>query len=410
MDDERKPYDDTRRATDGLNWRPRETTEASPAHTRPAPGEAASVPSTTAAKGLFSTIAVGLVAGFLGGLVAAITVVVILDDEPGAQPQAATVQGGQLTVEQTSAIADVAASGRPAVVRIESTRKLPNGATEQDVGSGFVFDADGHIVTNAHVVLGTDTLKVIMADGTERPAILVGHDHPFTDVAVLQVGGAAIAPLVFGDSRALKLAETVVAIGNPLAEFEGSVSVGVVSGLNRVRTFDTVRQDDIIQTDAAINNGNSGGALLNLRGEVIGMPTAILRQSRGGQVVEGIAFALPSNRVAEIARRIVLEGGSYPRPSLGLEHIDITAEVLRQTRGIAVDEGGLVSSVAKGGAGDQAGLQIGDVITNIGDQVVNRKNPLLNALMKYEPGKTVRVVFNRNGRIIETEVRLAKRG
>jgi S1-C subfamily serine protease len=408
MDDERKPYDDTRRATDGLNWRPRDSVEAQPSPSaRPASQTDTLTPSSFS---VARTAAGGLLAGLVGGALAALVVVRALDDNTDRDVSEATGQAGKLTVEQTSAIAETAASGRPAVVRIESTRKLANGATEQDVGSGFVFDTDGHIVTNAHVVLGTDTLKVILADGTELPGILLGHDHPFSDVAVLQIGGVKMTPLVFGNSDALKLGETVVAIGNPLAEFEGSVSVGVISGLNRVRTFDTVRQDDILQTDAAINNGNSGGALLNLRGEVIGMPTAILRQSRGGQPVEGIAFALPSNRVAEVARRIVLEGGSYPRPSMGVEHTDITAEVLRQTRGISVDEGGLVTSVPKGGVGDQAGLQVGDVITNIGDQVVNRKNPVLNALMKYQPGQTVRVVFNRNGRIIEAEVRLAKRG
>jgi len=352
----------------------------------------------------------GLFAGALGGALAALGVVAVFNDKDTRDPSTQTVQGGRLSVEQTSAIAEVAAAARPAVVRIESTRKLQSGAIEQDVGSGFVFDKQGHILTNAHVVLGTDTLKVILSDGTERPGILLGHDYPFSDVAVLQIGGANVAPLVFGDSSGLKLGETVIAIGNPLAEFEGSVSVGVVSGLNRVRTFDTVRQDDVIQTDAAINTGNSGGALLNLRGEVVGMPTAILRQSRGGQVVEGIAFALPSNRVAEVARKIVAEGASYPRPSLGVEHTDITAEVLRQTRGVALEEGALITSVPKGSVGDQAGLQVGDVITNVGDQPVTRKNPVLNALMKYQPGQTVRVVFNRNGRIIETEVRLVKRG
>jgi len=355
-------------------------------------------------------VVAALLAGILGGTAAAILVTSARDD-PGT-PAGAGIAAtpGVLTIEQTSAIAESVARARPAVVRIESTRRLANGAMEQDVGSGIVFDASGHIVTNAHVVLGTDTLKVVLSDGTERPGILLGHDYPFTDVAVIQIAGTRIAALPFGDSGALKLGETVIAIGNPLAEFDGSVSVGVISGLNRVRTFDTVRQDDIIQTDASINSGNSGGALLNLRGEVIGMPTAILRQSRGGQIVEGISFALPGNRVAEIARRIVTDGASYPRPSLGLEHVDISAESLRQLPRNTPEEGAVVTSVPVGGPADAAGLQAGDIITTVGDQQVTRKNPLLNTLLRYQPGQTVRVVFNRNGRIIEAEVRLAKRG
>ena len=141
--------------------------------------------------------------------------------------------------------------------RIESTRLTANGS-EQDVGSGVILDTEGHVVTNAHVVLNTDTLKVVLADGTERPAILVGHDYPFSDIAVLQIGPGGLSPLEPGDSSALRLGESVVVIGNPLAEFDGSISVGVVSGLNRVRTIDGVRQADLLQTDAAVTTATAG--------------------------------------------------------------------------------------------------------------------------------------------------------
>ncbi len=343
-----------------------------------------------------------LAGGVVGGLV-----VSGLDGDSEA-PASSRAAAQTLTVEQTSAIADAAAAARPGVVRIESTKRTATG-NEQDVGSGVVLDAEGHILTNAHVVLGTDTLKVILSDGTERGAILLGHDYPFTDVAVLQIGPGGLTPLPVGDSMALKLGEAVVAIGNPLAEFDGSVSVGVVSGLARIRNFDGVRQDDLIQTDAAVNNGNSGGALVNLKGQFVGMPTAILRQTRSGASVEGIAFALPSNRLVAVAAVIIREGGQYPRPSLQLDHQDITAEVLPRLGRLSVREGALVVALIPNGAAARAGIQAGDIVTSIADQPVNADHPLYNVLMGYAPGDTVKVVLNRNGRIIEAEVRLAQR-
>lgn len=349
---------------------------------------------------------IALAAALIGGAVGG-AVVARLDDDAGA-PAGAGSSAQALTVEQTSAIADAATAARPSVVRIESTKRTATG-TEQDVGSGVVLDPGGHILTNAHVVLGTDSLKVILSDGTERGAILLGHDYPFTDVAVLQIGPGGLTPLPLGDSDALKLGEAVVAIGNPLAEFDGSVSVGVVSGLGRTRNFDGVRQEDLIQTDAAVNNGNSGGALVNLKGQFVGMPTAILRQTRSGASVEGIAFALPSNRLLQIAAVIIRDGGPYPRPSLQLDHQDLTSDVLPRLGRLSVREGALVVAVTPSGAAEKAGIQAGDILTSVGDHPVNPDHPLYNVLMGYAPGDTVKVVLNRNGRIIEAEVRLAQR-
>jgi len=360
-------------------------------------------------KGTFGLGILALVAGaaaLAGGAIAGIVVAALANGHDEPAPTARALQ--PFTVEQTSAVAAAAAKSRPSVVRIESSRRV-NGGTEQDIGSGVVLDNDGHVVTNAHVVLNTDSLRVILPDGTERPAILLGHDFPFSDVAVLQIGPGGLTPVDPGDSAALKLGETVVAIGNPLAEFDGTVSVGVVSGTNRVRTFDGVRQDDLVQTDAAVNNGNSGGALVNLLGQFVGMPTAVIRQSRSGAEVEGIAFALPSNRVIEVAHTIIETGGQYPRPSLELEHIDLTPEVLARLNRPPVREGAVVTGVVRGGVAEAAGIQAGDVITRIGGEDINTGHPLLNAIVAARPGDTVRVVLNRNGRIIEVEVRLAQR-
>ncbi len=357
----------------------------------------------------FSATAVVAIAGaaaILSGALAGVIAATLANPEDDSPSDGGNVQA--LTVEQTSAVADAAASTRPSVVRIESTRKV-QGGTEQDIGSGVILDTEGHVVTNAHVVLNTDTLKIVLADGSERQAILVGHDFPFTDVAVLQIGPGGLDPIEVGDSSAARLGETVMAVGNPLAEFDGSISVGVISGVNRVRSMDGVLQPDLIQTDAAVNNGNSGGALVNLKGQFIGMPTAVIRQSRSGAEVEGIAFALPSNRVAAIAREIIERGSGIPRPSIQAGHVDLTPELLAARPRTGAKEGALIEGVNPGGPAAEAGIQAGDVITNVGDFVVDPAHPLLNVLMAFEPDETAKVVLNRNGRIIETEVRFAQR-
>lgn len=410
-----------RRATDGLDWvsgpsespPSRSASEAfepvAPAEPVPPVTHPAAIPSTS--HGRLFVIALATTCAVLGGAVAGATVA-YLDSGDSSTPNVAAVPSvnpATLNVQQTSIITEVAAKSRPGVVRIESTHRI-QGGVEHDIGSGIVFDADGHILTNAHVVLNTDTLKVILADGTERPAILVGHDYPFTDLAVLQVGPGNLQPIQSGDSDSLKLGETVIAIGNPLAEFDGSVSVGVVSGLDRHRVLDGVQQTGLIQTDAAVNSGNSGGALLNLQGQFIGIPTVVLRDVGSGASVEGIAFALPSNRILPIARQIIADGASYPRPSLEVDARDLTPEVLSRLPRPAVSEGAIVLSVTSGGAGAVAGIQAGDIITKLATVDINTATPLLNALEQHAPGETVRVVLNRNGRIIEADVRLTKRG
>ena len=261
------------------------------------------------------------------------------------------------------------------------------------------------------MVLGTDALKVILADGSERLAFLLGHDFPYTDVAVLQIGPGGLVPIEPGDSDRLAIGESLVAVGSPLIEFQGTVTLGVVSGLRRSRVFDAIRYDDLIQTDAAINSGNSGGGLFDLSGRFVGMPTAILRQSRSGSAapVEGIGFALPGNRVLDIARRIIAAGGAIARPTMGIDHVDLGPEsTARPPRG-APTLGALVLTVTATGPGADAGLQPGDVITQVNGDSIDADRLLLNALIRYEPGQTVKVVLSRAGRIIETEVKLARR-
>lgn len=392
-----------RRATDGLSWQMRAEPaavpplEAAPAARGHAPG--------------WPLVVVAILSALGGGLVAGLVVAWAGPGggEPAAEAPALGRAATLVTVEHTSAVAEAAARGRASVVKIVSTRKTAGGGTEQDVGSGVVIDGQGHIITNAHVVLGTETLQVFLPDGTEQPAILIGHDAPFTDLAVLQVGPGKAQPIEAGDSSSLVLGESVVAIGNPLSEYDGSISTGVVSGLGRRQLLDAVQQDDLIQTDAALNTGNSGGALVNLRGQLVGMPTLVLRESRSGLAVEGIGFALPSNRILEVARGIIAAGGAYPRPTLALDHIDISREIAERNPRLAVDQGALVRAVTPGGPASDAGIVAGDIVTRVGKAEVNREGPLLNALAGLKPGDTVTIVLNRGGRIIELEVRLGQR-
>lgn len=424
QNDQHPWHSQERRATDGLDWSAREpgpvddpapppaTEPPQLTYDAPVPAAGEAQPRTQAAGPGWRGLA-GIAAGaaLLGGLLSGgIVALVTREDGSASGSQASTTPSAQtVSIDQTSAIADVAARMRDGVVRIESTRHT-NGGVEHDVGSGIVLDAQGHIVTNAHVVEGTESLKVILSDGTEKAAILLGDDYPYTDVAVLQVSPGGLKPLAPGDSSKLKLGETVIAIGNPLAEFDGTVTVGVISGLNRQRTLDDVRQDGLIQTDAAVNSGNSGGALLNLEGQFVGMPTAILRESSTGITVEGIAFALPTSRFLPVAQKIIETGTSYPRPSIGATTRDLTSDIVQRLPRVAVADGAIIVSIDPAGPMAQAGAQTGDVITMFAGQVINRSTPFLNVLMQRQPDETVKVVLNRNGRIIETDVRLAKRG
>lgn len=364
-------------------------------HVRPRGGSGWRLALVVAGSALFGAV--------VGGLL-----VSVFDDNDGGSAVLSEGNANQISVEVSSAITEVAAAARPGVVRVESAASAVSDDT--DIGSGVIIDAAaGYVLTNAHVVLDTERLQVVLADGTARPAVLVGHDFPYTDVAILQISPGGLTQIPAGDSEQLRLGETVVAIGNPLAEFDGTVTVGVISGLNRARTYDGVRQGDLIQTDAAVNSGNSGGALLNLQGQLVGIPMSVVRETRGGAPVEGIAFALPANRAMEVGQRIIETGGSLERPTLQLDVVELTPGVRAQFPGIQAEAGALVVAILMNGVAASAGIELADVIVEVDGSAIDAEHPLHSVLARLEPGQSVRVVFNRSGRIIETEVTLAKR-
>jgi len=285
-----------------------------------------------------------------------------------------------------------------------------SGATvpEQSSGSGVVLDTRGNIVTNAHVVEGAKTLSVVFADGSQASAEVVGRDTPFTDLAVVRAAQPAGKPAVFGDSDALTPGQRVVAIGSALGDFRNTVTSGIISGLHRTwRGTGATAVEDLIQTDTAINHGNSGGPLVNAAGQVIGINTSVIRQTSGGEVVEGIGFAIPSNTVRAVADQLIAKG-RVARPSLGVAYQQVNPG-LASLYSLPVKYGAFITSMAPGGPAATAGMKEGDIIVRIGSQAVDETHPFLNVLIKFAPGDKAKVAVNRDGRELEFEVTFAER-
>lgn len=280
-------------------------------------------------------------------------------------------------------------------------------ADSQVSGSGFIISAGGYIVTNNHVVEDTSDLYVILSDGTELEAEIVSRDI-YADLAVLKVEGTmpAVAPL--GSSEDLKPGETVIAIGSPLGTFRNSVTVGVVSATGR--TLDTgegYNMENLIQTDAAINSGNSGGPLVNLAGEVIGVNAVVVRgSSLSSTSAEGLGFAIPSDTVTLISNQII-EKGYFARPYLGVGVQNIDPSIAKRYN-LPVEWGGYITEVISGSPAAEAGLRINDIITRLGNISVTEDTTYLNALFMCQPGEEIEVEFYRGSQVMTVTIMLAE--
>ena len=298
-------------------------------------------------------------------------------------------------------VVQVAREVGPAVVGITNkavARNIFNQAVETEgVGSGVIFRADGYIVTNNHVIENAREIIVSLADGSTVNGQLVGTDE-MTDIAVVKVDTQNLPAARFGNSDEIMVGEPVVAIGNPMGlEFQGSVTVGVVSALNRTIEIND-RRFNLLQTDAAISPGNSGGALVNYDGEVIGINSAKLAKSG----VEGIAFAIPSNVVQNVIREI-MEKGYVARPYLGVTIFD-EPTAARYGYALELERGVYVFQVALNSPAGRAGLQRGDIILSINDKAVNSVTEIRADIAGRKVGDTVRVVFDRNGTQMTVDV------
>ena len=259
-------------------------------------------------------------------------------------------------------------------------------------GTGLVIDADGYILTAEHLVQEGRPIEVILPSGERRRASVVATDAPFTDLAVLRVEGGGLTPVPLGSAAALRLGESVVAVGYVLLQETPSVTVGVVSHPNTTFLEGTVLQEHLIQTDAALNHGNSGGALITLQGEVVGLISAVVRRSEGGDTVEGVGFALRIDEILPIAERIVAEG-RYPRPDLGVVREQTIIPEAAAEFGLAAEQGSFLIEITREGPLARAGLRPGDIIVSLNGIPISEEIPLLNVLSRLEPDRDMSVVY-----------------
>ena len=299
------------------------------------------------------------------------------------------------STEINTAITEVVEEVEPAVVKVVS--QIPGQANffgftpDQTIsGSGFIISADGYIVTNYHVIEDAENYYVILSDGTELPAEIVSFDV-YSDLAVLKVDGLMPGVAVLGDSENLKPGETVVAIGSPLGDFRNSVTVGVISATGRmISTSRGYEMENLIQTDAAINSGNSGGPLVNLAGEVVGVNTLVVRgDGQSAAIAEGLGFAIPSNTARLIGEQIIKKG-YFARPYLGVRIQHVNPSVAERYD-LSVDWGAYVIRVEGNSPAARAGIQTGDIILRIGSQTLDEDTQFVNALFFYQPGDTVEI-------------------
>jgi S1-C subfamily serine protease len=297
----------------------------------------------------------------------------------------------------SATIIDAVEKVKTAVVKIELYKKDKNKDLPLGTGSGFLFSSDGFLFTNSHVVHHAETIKVKLYDGSIRLATLVGED-PDTDLAILKISEADFKPAKLGDAEILKIGQLVIAIGNPLG-FQHTVTAGVVSALGRTLEGQTGRMmDSMIQTDAALNPGNSGGPLINTDGEVVGVNTATIRGA------QGLCFAISITTAKEIANQLI-RFGKVKRAYLGvvMQQIDLVPK-LRAIHQLQNKQALFISAVAEGSPAQKAGILSGDIILSLNNQIVETSDGLFKMLTEDKIGQFQYIGILRNN--YKTEFRI----
>ena len=387
----------------------------------PAPVPTSPAAATRRRSGGGSLVAVSLLSAILasGGTVLALGASGALDRAGAAAPpttQATNVGTVQpVAIDESSATIAVAAKVSPAVVRITVTGSTGAGdrgvIPATGVGSGVIFDSNGWILTNHHVVEGGEKFDVELKDGRVLSGTVYGIDT-LTDLAIVKVTATGLPSAAIGESDALKVGQLVIAIGSPLGTYSNSVTSGIVSAKGRSITTDNNQTlTNLIQTDAAINPGNSGGPLLDAAGNVIGINTAIASNSNG------IGFAIP----IDISRPIMAQavaGEPLSRPYMGIHFVSITRQLADEKK-LPVTSGALVGGtdqngqpvpgVESGKPADLGGVKDGDIITSINGKVIDEEHPLDATLAQFSPGDTVSVDVLRDGNHVTLQVTLGTR-
>jgi S1-C subfamily serine protease len=314
-------------------------------------------------------------------------------DGDNAQVQVPVKQ--TVTLQENSALTDAVDKVLPSVVAVSVKQEVVdffgNRSVRSGGGSGFILTSNGLIVTNRHVVsqAGSTTYSVVLNDGRVLDAVVKSVD-PRNDLAILKVEGSSLPAVELGSSDALKVGQTVLAIGNPLGEFRNSVTSGIVSGTQRsISPSDGAGSSenltDLIQTDAAINPGNSGGPLVNLAGQVVGINTAIASRSGGS---DGVGFAIALDSVSNVLKNVVKNGGEIIRPYIGVSYQQITAAVKTQ-RNLPVEYGAYVQSVANESPAAKAGIKADDIILSVNGEKITENYSLIASLARLDVGQEV---------------------
>ena len=306
------------------------------------------------------------------------------------------------SIPKDEPVAQVAAQVSPSVVQvnIQGVQQTQSGSQQvQGLGSGVIYRKDGYIVTNNHVVQGATNVSILFADGKTAKGQVVGADS-YTDIAVVKVDRNDLPAAKFSTGKLL-IGQLAVAIGSP-SGFQSTVTAGVISGINRELGPQlggagpaSPSLTNLIQTDASISPGNSGGALADRSGEVVGINVAYLPQTQNGQPVEGIGFAIPSATATSVADQLIANGKAV-HPYLGISNFqDVTPQFAKQF-GIKA-KSGVIVQIRQGGPAAQAGLETRDVITSIGSRKIKDSGDLISALRDHKPGDTVEVKATRGG-------------
>jgi 2-alkenal reductase len=313
-----------------------------------------------------------------------------------SQNNQAEAQPAPLVVDELDSVAAVEAV-LPAVVTVLNRQGNFGGGS----GSGVFISDTGYVVTNNHVVEGAGELSVVYAQGGTAPATLVGTSPEF-DIAVIKVAGPVPAVAPWGDSSELPLGGQVIAIGSALGRYQNTVTAGILSGFNR----ELGGLQALLQTDAAINSGNSGGPLINLGGQIIGINTAVVRGGGSG-AAEGLGFAIPSNVARNVARQLIESGQAKPA-FLGIQYQPLNPQLVSEA-GLSLSQGAILEQVVSGTPAAQAGLQAGDIIVAINGKPIDDRNPLVSLLLEHVAGESITLDVVRASQTLQTELVLGER-